>query len=130
MAVADVLSIRTKIPKGTWIIRETEMIDKLYIVKSGRCEVFKLLKLNGKTIQVKIGDLEIGTYFGESALEEKALPISPISVRCATEVELGELQIHDARAKLKKDITMTPFVDIEYEDILQKYREDQDFQMW
>ncbi|KAJ3124421.1 Guanine nucleotide exchange factor lte1 [Nowakowskiella sp. JEL0407] len=87
-----------------------------------------------KIIQVKMGSFEEGEYFGESAIIADGKPnttaFHPVSVRCATDVVVGELQVHDGRTKLRRDITMTPYSALEHEDIVQKYEEYVDFVKW
>ncbi|KAJ3159827.1 hypothetical protein HDU86_001479 [Geranomyces michiganensis] len=56
-----------------------------------------------------LGYLRAGDYFGERILryedaDSKDVPVvSPMTVKCLGEVELGHIQLHDARARLQED---------------------------
>ncbi|KAI8908699.1 hypothetical protein DFJ77DRAFT_126833 [Powellomyces hirtus] len=60
--------------------------------------------------QIFLGHLRSGDYFGEQVLhyddvDNKDAPVSsPITVRCmSAEVEIGHIQLHDARARLQEE---------------------------
>ena len=55
---------RRRVPAGVQIIREGDWGDSAYILVSGRCEVYRFLSGERRTLRI----LEPGTIFGETAI--------------------------------------------------------------
>ncbi|KAJ3147528.1 Cyclic nucleotide-binding domain-containing protein 2 [Geranomyces variabilis] len=94
----------------------------LTLPNGGRCTVKKLeLELGSPSAagnqaivgpccyQFFLGYLRAGDYFGEKILryedaDSKETPVvSPMTIKCLGDVELGHIQLHDARARLQED---------------------------
>ena len=88
--------VTKKLKKGTQFIREGEIGDSAYLVKSGKLEVYTMVKNSRKILAT----LQAGEIFGEMALFNRSKRTA--SIDASVDSEVIEITREELYAKLKK----------------------------
>ncbi len=109
--------VTKKLKKGTQFIREGEIGDSAYLVKSGKLEVYTITKNTRKVLAT----LEAGEIFGEMALFNRSKRTA--SVDAVADSEIIEITREELNAKLSKtDITIRAIVEMMFDRISENNR--------
>ncbi|KAJ3294543.1 Rap guanine nucleotide exchange factor 4 [Borealophlyctis nickersoniae] len=174
-SIANVMQTRTR-RSDTYAVRQGQAVTEVCFVKSGRCEAFAYLELTPEEyeeilpltgpigehkrhkdsqtlppmchrVQVSLGYLEPGDYFGEEAAmahtplrnttsapgtADSSSPRHKVSIRCITDVEICVLQAYDARWRIRNRLRPTKITQLatDKEQILNKFLEQKDAARW
>jgi CRP-like cAMP-binding protein len=109
--------VTKKLKKGTQFIREGEIGDSAYLVKSGKLEVYTMVKNSRKILAT----LQAGEIFGEMALFNRSKRTA--SVDASVDSEVIEITREELYAKLKKsDVTIRAIVEMMFDRISENNR--------